>query len=119
VLIREPKNSVYRFWLAACVESFLRGSHPPFQELVAASGLMAHLIEEILAHDELQGSGSTSTQNFDLLGELLKFNRHMFTLLDDLLEGVRFDRFVEVRVPPLTHTPPPDRSLSHTHHPRR
>ena len=79
---------------------------------------MAHLIEEILAHDELQGSGSTSTQNFDLLGELLKFNRHMFTLLDDLLEGVRFDRFVEVRVPPLTHTPPRT-ALSHTHHPRR
>jgi hypothetical protein len=66
------------------------------QELVAASGLMEHLLEAILSHDDLEGAGLQQI-NFDLLGELLKFNRRMFALLDSLLEGRRFDRFVEVR----------------------
>ena len=28
VLMKEPSHSVYRFWLATCVEAFLRGSDP-------------------------------------------------------------------------------------------
>jgi hypothetical protein len=31
VLLREPSDSVYRFWLGAVVESFLRGSNPADQ----------------------------------------------------------------------------------------
>eukprot|EP01045_Picozoa_sp_COSAG04_P010804 COSAG04_NODE_672_length_11281_cov_16.794402_6_plen_317_part_00 len=36
VLLSEPCDSKYRFWLSSCVESFLRGSHPAHQQFVYA-----------------------------------------------------------------------------------
>ena len=35
--------------------------------------------------------------NFDLLGELIKFNKTLFRELNKFLLGDRFDQFVEVR----------------------
>eukprot|EP00854_Cymbomonas_tetramitiformis_P006645 gene6645-7956_t len=96
VLMREPADSMFRFWLASCVEAFLRGSHQPDQAFVAASGFMHHLLDEIL-----RGGFKCSVSlqiHFDLLGELLKFNRKMFTAFDHLLEGSKFDRLIEVTV---------------------
>lgn len=40
VLVREPTESAFRFWMASCAEAFLRGSDPCDQALVASSGLM-------------------------------------------------------------------------------
>jgi len=34
--------------------------------------------------------------NFDLLGELIKFNKALFRELNRLLTGTKFDQFVEV-----------------------
>jgi hypothetical protein len=39
--------------------------------------------------------------NFDLLGELIKFNKNLFQRLNRLLVGEKFDRFVEVCPPKL------------------
>jgi Trpc4-associated protein len=47
VLVVEPSDSVYRFWLASCVESFLRGSSDREQCFVAATGLLQHLAKEV------------------------------------------------------------------------
>jgi hypothetical protein len=38
VLLVEPPNSKYRFWLSSCIETFLRGAHPGHQSFVAQSG---------------------------------------------------------------------------------
>eukprot|EP00245_Coleochaete_scutata_P010481 TRINITY_DN3673_c0_g3_i1.p1 TRINITY_DN3673_c0_g3~~TRINITY_DN3673_c0_g3_i1.p1 ORF type:complete len:571 (+),score=78.65 TRINITY_DN3673_c0_g3_i1:210-1715(+) len=96
LLMDEPCDSVYRFWLASCVEAFLRGSDPRDQEYVASTGLMEHLLEEIL-----KGGfkcAPTLQINFDLLGELIKFNPCLFARFNRLLRGKQFDRLVEVIV---------------------
>lgn len=49
VLMLERADSIYRFWLASCVESYLRGSCPEEQVFVAKTGLLGHLIREILS----------------------------------------------------------------------
>jgi Trpc4-associated protein len=49
VLMKEKSDSVYRFWLASCVESFLRGSSPREQLFVAQTGLLRHLLGEVLS----------------------------------------------------------------------
>jgi len=49
VLMQERADSIYRFWLASCVESYLRGSCPEEQVFVAKTGLLGHLITEILS----------------------------------------------------------------------
>ena len=38
VLLVEPPNSKFRFWLSSCIETFLRGAHPAHQSFVAQSG---------------------------------------------------------------------------------
>eukprot|EP00898_Chlorokybus_atmophyticus_P003986 jgi/Chlat1/4589/Chrsp290S04333 len=96
VLMKEPVDSAYRFWLASCVEAFLRGSSPDHQEFVASSGLIEHLLGEILRSGFKCAAGLQV--DFDLLGELLKCNSQMFGVFNDMLEGERFDRFVEVIV---------------------
>ncbi|CAK9257708.1 unnamed protein product [Sphagnum jensenii] len=96
VLIKEPADSLYRFWLASCVEAFLGGADSKNQEFVASTGLMEHLLAEIL-----KGGFQCATSlqiNFDLLGELIKFNQTLFQQLNRLLVGDKFDRFVEVLV---------------------
>ncbi|KAL2654110.1 hypothetical protein R1flu_022238 [Riccia fluitans] len=96
VLIQEPADSIYRFWLASCVEAFLRGADVSDQEIVASTGLMEHLLAEIL-----KGGFSCASSlqiNFDLLGELLKFNRVLFSRFSSLFTGDKLGRFVEALI---------------------
>jgi len=55
--INESDESPYRFWLASCVESFLRGSSSAEQVFVAKSGLMEYLIVDTTSK-RLHCSGS-------------------------------------------------------------
>ena len=64
----ESDESPYRFWLASCIEAFLRGSSPREQLFVAQSGLLQHLVEEV-STPKLHCAGVLQT-SFDLLGEL-------------------------------------------------
>ncbi|CAI7838970.1 unnamed protein product [Closterium sp. NIES-53] len=98
VLMKESADSVYRFWLASCVEAFLRGSNPRDQQLVAATGLMEHLVEEILRGASGFKCAASLQIDFDLLGELVKFNPVLFRRLAVLVKGERFSRFIEVLV---------------------
>jgi hypothetical protein len=45
----EPSDSMYRFWLSSCVESFLRGSRAEDQIAVMEYGLLEYLVEEVLS----------------------------------------------------------------------
>lgn len=55
VFMRETPDSTYRFWLASCVEAFLRGSDVRSQVLMARAGLLKHLVDGVL---NSQGSGN-------------------------------------------------------------
>ena len=83
--VSESDESPYRFWLASCVESFLRGSSSVEQVFVAKSGLIEHLIADV-TRDSFHCSGSLQT-SFDLLGELCKGNTESLEILVSYLEN--------------------------------
>ena len=92
--IGESDESPYRFWLASCVESYLRGSSPAEQVFVARSGLLVHLIDDITS-ERLHCAGSLQT-SFDLLGELCKGNAEVLRLLVASLDEESFRKLMSV-----------------------
>jgi Trpc4-associated protein len=83
VFYKLPQDQNNRFWMASCIEAFLRGSEPIFQKFVAKSGMLSYLIEDIVSDSpKVQGSMQTS---FDLLGELMKFNREIFAEFNEIV----------------------------------
>lgn len=90
----ESDESPYRFWLASCVESYLRGSSPVEQIFVARSGLLKHLIGDITSQ-RLHCAGSLQT-SFDLLGELCKGNAEVLRLLVADLDEESFRKLMSV-----------------------
>lgn len=47
-LLMNSRYAPARFWLASCIEVFMRGSDPRHQDFVAQFGLMEHIVEQIL-----------------------------------------------------------------------
>lgn len=92
--ISESDESPYRFWLASCIESFLRGSPAQEQMFVAQSGLLDHLVAEVCS-DRLHCAGSLQT-SFDLLGELGKGNAEVIRLLVSHLDEESFRKLMSV-----------------------
>lgn len=92
--INESDESPYRFWLASCIESYLRGSSPAEQMFVARTGLLAHLVDDV-SSERLHCSGSLQT-SFDLLGELGKGNVQVFRMLVSDLDEERFRKLMGV-----------------------
>jgi hypothetical protein len=90
----ESDESPYRFWLASCVESYLRGSSPAEQIFVARTGLLKHLIGDITS-ERLHCAGSLQT-SFDLLGELCKGNSEVLHLLVTDLDEESFRKLMSV-----------------------
>ena len=91
----EESYSAYRFWLASCVEGYLRGSQPEDQILVAAhNNFMSHVVRDVIA---LVGNDCHGLQtNFDLLGEMVKFNSTVLNELDAILTEDQFQKFFDV-----------------------
>lgn len=93
-LVKEPPESVYKFWLSACVENFLRGSGRMGQFLVSQSSVLAHTVKQIVEHD-LESSASLQTF-FDLLGEIVKCNHSVLVAFDALLSDEDFEKLRKV-----------------------
>ena len=89
---RESDDSPYRFWLASCAESYLRGSSPHEQLFAAKSGLLGHLVRDIVS-DRLHCAGSLQT-SFDLLGEVCKGNSEVLDLLVSRLDEENFRKLM-------------------------
>ncbi|KAI9993135.1 hypothetical protein PInf_015202 [Phytophthora infestans] len=94
-LIEQPVDSIYRFWLASCVEAFLRRAAPSEQLFVARTPLLKALITEILSGGAYRSQGSFQSA-FDLLGEMTKGNRETLQLFHGLLSNTQFATFMEV-----------------------
>jgi hypothetical protein len=90
----ESDDSPYRFWLASCIESYLRGSCIREQLFVAQSGLLNRLLQHITS-ERIHCAGSLQT-SFDLLGELCKANVEMLRLVMSRLDDLSFRRLMEV-----------------------
>ena len=90
--MQESDDSPYRFWLASCAESYIRGSSPQEQLFAARSGLLVHIVEDIIS-DKLHCAGSLQT-SFDLLGELCKGNSEVLHLLVSTLDEDTFRKIM-------------------------
>lgn len=84
-LLREPHNSTYQFWLSSVIECFLRGSSPSSQIFVARSGILKHLLSVISSRGFCRGAETSLQSNFDLLGELIKYNPTVMVILETML----------------------------------
>lgn len=98
-LMSESVDSMYRFWLSSCLETFLRGGGRSEQLFVASSGVLEHLVRHICDHVGSNEGGAVShiQTSFDLLGEIVKYDIETVALLERFLvsEGL-LDRFMEV-----------------------
>ena len=78
-LMSEPPDSLYRFWLSACVENFLRGCGQAGQLFVAHSGMLQHLAHHIVRSTP---SNNNSLQiGFDLLVRIAVLRYKIFRFL--------------------------------------
>lgn len=91
----QPIDSIYRFWLASCVEAFLRRAAPSEQLFVARTPLLQALIADILSKGAYRSQGSFQSA-FDLLGEMTKGNWETLQLFHGLLNNSQFAAFMEV-----------------------
>ena len=91
----EESYSAYRFWFASTIESFLRGSEPEDQIIVAShKKFLPNLVKDLL---NLVGNDCNGMQtNFDLLGEMIKFNSVILEYLDSLLTPAEFRQLFDV-----------------------
>jgi len=77
-------DSNYRFWLASCVEAFLRGFNETHQIFIAHSGLLYSLLDQVLN----QGTNKPSNIqiSYDLIGEIVKFNKYNVVLFENICQ---------------------------------
>jgi len=78
-------NSNYRFWLASCVEAFLRGFHEAHQAFVAHTGILYHLLDQII--NKKISRASNLQISYDLIGEIVKFNKYNVIFLEKMCEN--------------------------------
>jgi hypothetical protein len=78
--IQECQFSSSKFWLASCIEVMIRGNNTFLQYFTANSGLLPCLLYDIIysRSDQVQ----ILQLSFDILGELIKFNKANFLLLN-------------------------------------
>ena len=77
--MRECYYSSSKFWLSSCIEIILRGNNTFFQTYIGCSGLFPCLLYDILYSHKDQNQ--ILQLSFDILGELIKFNRSNFYIL--------------------------------------
>lgn len=87
-LLSEPPESLYKFWLSACVENFLRGCGRMGQALVSQFGVLENVLKHIVSQD-IESNASMQTY-FDLLGEVTKNNHTVLARLDAALTDEEF-----------------------------
>lgn len=92
--MRECYFSSARFWISSCIEVILRGNNSFFQTYTIYSGLLYCLMNDILYGK--QDKNQTLQISFDILGELVKFNRCSFFMMDYCLcDNVEFIEFTK------------------------
>lgn len=107
--VGDESQSILRFLLSGCLETYLRGATVHEKTVVAHEGLLIHLLKQLSESDHLMPQVNQFRQtSFDLLGQLVKWNRRLFNfmnevfrqhprLLPDLLRTVS-DRLIDSNV---------------------
>lgn len=93
-LQKEPLDSIYVFWLCSCIESYLRSSDPRLQLYLARSGLLQYIVLNIV--DNAPKLSQNLQTFFDLLGELIKYNVEVISMIEELLSNAQFTEFTRI-----------------------
>jgi hypothetical protein len=92
--MQECYYSSARFWISSCIEVMLRGNNTFLQTYTIYSGLLYCLINDILYGK--QDKNQILQISFDILGELVKFNRCSFFMLDYCFcDKTEFNEFIK------------------------
>jgi len=89
-------NSSYHFWLSSCVESLLRGFHCLHQIFVSHTGLLYNLLDQIMK-DEITKPNNIQI-SYDLVGEIVKFNKHNILFLENLCCRFKWTELLVVKL---------------------
>eukprot|EP00658_Telonema_sp_P-2_P067349 TRINITY_DN56261_c0_g2_i1.p1 TRINITY_DN56261_c0_g2~~TRINITY_DN56261_c0_g2_i1.p1 ORF type:complete len:436 (+),score=107.86 TRINITY_DN56261_c0_g2_i1:58-1365(+) len=85
LLLSLPRDSIYSFWLAACVHKWVQASTPREQHFVATiPGWMEYVTNQIIQSDDQ--CFTIRQVYFDLLGEMIKYNPTTLRLLEVILD---------------------------------
>jgi len=98
IAIHQSENveAPYKFWLSLCIEAYARGSTGPEQIFLARSGTISFVVKMITGL-KLAGNQSQILQsNFDLLGELVRYNKVCIDVLNSSLDDIQFTQFMDV-----------------------
>ena len=85
---------MYHFWLADCIEIFVRGCGSIGQTFIARGGLLKQTALKILNPPSTDDGILVST--FALLAELVRFNKSTLLLFENSLNDLEFKRFLSV-----------------------
>lgn len=85
-MVGDDVNIGRRYLLSGCVETFQRCASMAEKTFVGRQGLVEHLVRQLCESCNLQSHKNQLRQtSFDLLGHLVKWNRNLFALLNELL----------------------------------
>lgn len=94
ILLQEPENSNYLFWLISCIEVFLRGASNKEQRFVARTPILNFLVKEV-SEDKFRTPGTLQT-SYDLLGEIVKENELLLREFVETLSADQLSQFFHV-----------------------
>lgn len=85
---RDERSIGRRDLLSGCVEAFQRGATMAEKTFVGRQGLLQHLVDQLCCSKNLTSNLNQFRQtSFDLLGHLIKWNRELFAMMNDVLRG--------------------------------
>ncbi len=93
VYIKFKFNTNVRFWLSSCIESVLRGSNPFFQMIVIRGNIIPLIVKDIITIN--QRNCTHLQTSYDLLGELVKFNKRAFYILESTLSASELEYILD------------------------
>lgn len=81
----DERLSTRRCLLSGCIETYLRSASIHEKTMVAHQGLLVHLLKQLSESDHLTPQITQFRQtSFDLLGQLVKWNRDVFSFMNEL-----------------------------------
>lgn len=84
-------NNVRRFQISGCLENFLRGASVAQKTLIAREGLLLFLLQDLSESiTKPSASNQYRTTCFDLLGQLVKWNRVLFSTMNAFFRRYRY-----------------------------
>ncbi len=93
----EKVERPFKFWVALCIEAYLRGSRGQEQMFMARCGILDGVLKVMTVDPNSGPSAINLLQTaYDMLGELIRNNPHGIALLNSALDDKQFSKFMDM-----------------------